>query len=43
MDGDFDVVSWKGGTALLNQRILKINHENTTQLYEDVTDLIESL
>ena len=26
-----------------NQRILKINHENTTQLYEDVTDLIESL
>ena len=25
MDGDFDVVSWKGGTALLNQRILKIN------------------
>ena len=24
MDGDFDVVSWKGNHALLNQRILKI-------------------
>lgn len=25
MDGDFDVVVWKGDKALLNQRILKIN------------------
>ena len=28
MDGDFDVVSWKGNEALLNQRIFKINAKN---------------
>ena len=32
MDGDFDVVSWKGDKALLNQRIFKINAIN--KLYD---------
>lgn len=28
MDGDFDVVTWKGNKALLNQRIFKIDAKN---------------
>lgn len=35
MDGDFHVVKWKNEDALLNQRVLKVDVQNNTQLSLD--------